>query len=223
MALLNKKEFAAICRTTIAVIDTNISRGNIIYLKEDKLVDSDDPINRGFFNRYEKLHKDKQSKEKLVQKIEADYDEVVEKVTKKVTKKEAATRVTESKKKSKVTNDWYERKLQADTLLQEARAEKENLNLEKAAGKLIPVDLVFDILNIHNHDIFATFQNDAENLASVYCDILAGGDRKKLSEITTKLSEKLDDVVRRAKEVSMSSLEMAIGDYQEVRSRGEKK
>ena len=125
MALLNKKEFAAICRTTIAVIDTNISRGNIIYLKEDKLVDSDDPINRGFFNRYEKLHKDKQSKEKLVQKIEADYDEVVEKVTEKVTKKEAATRVTESKKKSKVTNDWYERKLQADTLLQEARAEKE--------------------------------------------------------------------------------------------------
>jgi hypothetical protein len=223
MALLNKKEFAAICRTTTAVIDTNISRGNIIYLKEDKLVDSDDPVNRGFFLRYERLHNDKQSKEKLVKKIEADYEEVVEKVTEKVTKKEAATRVTESKKKSKVTNDWYERKLQADTLLQEARAEKENLNLEKAAGKLIPVDLVFDILNIHNHDIFATFQNDAENLASVYCDILAGGDRKKLSEITTKLSEKLDDVVRRAKEVSMSSLEMAIGDYQEVRSRGEKK
>ena len=223
MAELSKEEFAAICRTTPGIINTNIHRNKLVYDIETKKLDSDDPINKAFFKKYQRLHDEKKNNEKVQEKIAVIYDDVVEKVTEKVTKRQQETKATESKKKSKVTNDWYERKLQADTLLQEARAEKENLNLEKAAGKLIPVDLVFDILNIHNHDIFATFQNDAENLASVYCDILASGDRKKLSEITTKLSEKLNDAVKRAKEVSMSSLEMAIGDYQEVRSRGEKK
>lgn len=223
MAELSKEEFAAICRTTPGIINTNIHRNKLVYDIDTKKLDSDDPINKAFFKKYQRLHDEKKNNEKVQEKIATIYDDVVEKVTDKVTKRQQETKATETKKKSKVTNDWYERKLQADTLLQEARAEKEKLNLEKAAGKLIPVDLVFDILNIHNHDIFATFQNDAENLASVYCDILASGDRKKLSEITTKLSEKLNDVVKRAKEVSMSSLEMAIGDYQEVRSRGEKK
>lgn len=223
MAELSKEEFAAICRTTPGIINTNIHRNKLVYDIETKKLDSDDPINKAFFKKYQRLHDEKKNNEKVQEKIAVIYDDVVEKVTEKVTKRQQETKATETKKKSKVTNDWYERKLQADTLLQEARAEKERLNFEKAAGKLIPVDLVFDILNIHNHDIFATFQNDAENLASVYCDILASGDRKKLSEITTKLSEKLNDAVKRAKEVSMSSLEMAIGDYQEVRSRGEKK
>lgn len=223
MAELSKEEFAAICRTTPGIINTNIHRNKLVYDIETKKLDSDDPINKAFFKKYQRLHDEKKNNEKVQEKIAVIYDDVVEKVTEKVTKRQQETKAFETKKKSKVTNDWYERKLQADTLLQEARAEKERLNFEKAAGKLIPVDLVFDILNIHNHDIFATFQNDAENLASVYCDILASGDRKKLSEITTKLSEKLNDAVKRAKEVSMSSLEMAIGDYQEVRSRGEKK
>ena len=91
------------------------------------------------------------------------------------------------------------------------------------AGKLIPVDLVFQILRIHNQDIFATFQNDAENLASIYCDILADGDRRKLSEITDKLNHRLQEIILRAKDVSMSSIEQAIDDYKEVRNRGERK
>jgi len=227
MAELSKEEFAAICRTTPGVINTNIHRNKLVYDIETKKLDSDDPINKAFFKKYQKIHEEKVSKERLVRRIDESYDQVVEKVSNKVSKKiesdEVAVKKGKSREKSQSVVDWAERKLQADTLLQEARAEKEKLNLEKLAGKLIPVDLVFNILNIHNHDIFATFQNDAENLASVYCDILAGGDRKKLSEITTKLSEKLDDAVRRAKEVSMSSIENAIDDYREVRNRGEKK
>lgn len=223
MADLSKDEFAAICRTTSAVINTNIHRGKLIYDIATKKMDSDDPINKAFFKKYKKLNEEKQAMEKVNEKINTLYDEVVEKATVKVAKKQTEDVKKKSKEKSQELVDWTERKLVADTLLQEARAEKEKLNLEKLAGKLIPVDLVFNIINIHNHDIFATFQNDAENLASVYCDILAGGDRKRLSEITGKLSEKLDDAVRRAKEVSISSIEMAVDEYSEVRSRGEKK
>lgn len=223
MALLNKDEFAGICRTTVPIINTNIHRGKVIWIADEKVIDTEDLINKAFFKKYKKIYEDKLLMQQSGETIEKIYNKVVQKVENKTTATNKQAKVEKSKAKSKETMEWTERKLQADTLLQEAKAEKEILNLQKLAGKLIPIDLVFNILNIHNHDIFATFQNDAENLASVYCDILAGGDRKKLAEISTKLSERLNDAVRRAKEVSVSSLEAAIDDYSEVRSRGEKK
>lgn len=221
MAELSRKEFAALCRTTQSIIRSNISRKKIIEV--DGIIDTKDPLNKMFFDKYLALAEEKDLKKKIKGGIEDLYDDVVEKAADKITKKTATTKRKNSRAKSQKIVDWDARKKRADTLLQERKAEKEQLNLEKLAGKLIPVDLVFQILRIHNHDIFATFQNDAENLASVYCDILAGGDRKKLSEITTKLSEKLDDAVRRAREVSMSSIESAVEDYTETRNRGERK
>jgi hypothetical protein len=224
MADLTRKEFAALCRTTEAVVRTNIGRRKII---EDKLnsIDTEDPINKVFFNKYyQKTQQEMvELKMRATKKEDNDYESIVETVTKRIVKESDDNKKEQRKKKSTESLSWDDRKKKADALLQERRAEKEKLNLEKLAGKLMPVDLVFQILRTHNQDIFATFQNDAENLASIYCDILAGGDRKKLSEITTKLSEKLENVIKRAKEVSMSSIEQAVNEYAEVRNRGEKK
>jgi hypothetical protein len=71
--------------------------------------------------------------------------------------------------------------------------------------------------------LFFTLQNDAENLASIYCDILADGDRKYLSEITEKISEKLKLIIKRAEEVAEASIENAVEEYAETRNRGERK
>lgn len=223
MADLNKEEFAALCHTTVAIINTNINRDKIIYDKKTKRIDSEDPLNKAFFKKYKVISEQKKVRVPKEEDITKLYDKVVEKAKQTAETNQKETKRTKQHEKSKGVVDMAERKLEADTLLQEARAEKEQLNLQKLAGKLIPVDLVFAILNIHNHDIFATFQNDVENLASVYCDILAGGDRKRLAEITSKLSDKLNDSVLRAKDVAIASLENAIDEYQEVRSRGEKK
>lgn len=232
MGLLSKKEFAKMCRTTVAVIDTNIHRGKITYLKKDKVLDTEDPLNKAFFDKYYERtsdgtpvtrQKNTPSKEEIEAVIEEKYLEVVKTVKEEGDKKAKDKRVRKSAAKSESVVSWDARKKRADALLQERKAEREQLNLEKLAGKLIPVDLVFQIIKIHNHDIFATFQNDAENLASVFCDILAGGDRKKLSEITTKLSSKLEDCVKRAKDVSMASIEQAVEDYSDTRNRGESK
>lgn len=224
MAILSRKEFAAICRTTENIIRTNILRGKII--DYNKTIDTEDPINKAFFNKYDQKYKTEKLEEKkksIKEDIGKIYDDVVQKVTQKVKEEKVEVEQKQRRKKSAETLSWSDRKARADALLQERRAEKEKLNLEKLAGKLMPIDLVFQILKAHNQDIFATFQNDAENLASIYCDILAGGDRKRLSEITTKLSEKLENVIKRAKEVSMSSIEQAVHEYAEVRNRGEKK
>jgi hypothetical protein len=217
MADLNKIEFASMCRTTIGIVNTNIHRGKIFYSKDDKKIDTDNPLNKAFFKKY--LDKAELEKNQPKQTREEIYEEVVHQTT----LKEKVKQRVDDRKAAQKTVDWDVRKKKADTLLQELRAEKESVTLQKLAGKLIPVDLVFSVLKIHNDDIFATFQNDAENLASVYCDILAGGNRKKLSEITQKISERLDQTILRAKDVSMSSIRLAVEEYSETRNRGERK
>ena len=227
MSLLSKKDFAAVCQTTVAVLDTNISRGKVVYIRDLKKMDTEDPLNAAFKTRYLTVKKTRDDERARVKNVEKMYTEVVEKATEIASKKINEAVVTEKVKQSSARSrkivDWDARKKKADTLLVERRAEKEQLTLEKLAGKLIPLDLMFEVLRAHNQNIFATFQNDVENLGSIYCDILAGGDRGKLSEITTKLSEKLADIINRSKDVAISGIESAVEDYQDTRSRGEHK
>ena len=193
----------------------------------NKRIDSDNAINKAFFNKYFKMQQDKNKASKRVKEIEQDYEAVVEKVVAKATiktkEKKLSAAQKKQNKKAEESVDWDLRKKKAETLLKERQAEKEQMQLEKLAGKLMPVDLVFSIIKSHNTEIFATFHNDAENLASVYCDILAAGDRKKLSEISEKLSLKLNDAIQRSKDVALSSIEAAIEEYSDTRNRGERK
>ena len=219
MAELKKKEFAALCRTTEAVVTTNIARKKLVYDKKTKKLDTEDPKNKVFFNRYfKKAEQESKNRNNEIDQEEL-YKKVVETVEQKVDEKEKESR----RRRSKKNVDWMERKQKADALLQERKAERELIQVEKLAGKLLPVDLSFNINRIHNQTIFATFHNDLENLASIYCDILAGGDRKKLAEVNNKLSERLDSLIKRAGEVAESSIETLIEEYQETRNRGEKK
>lgn len=227
--LYTRKEFAALCRTTTAVITTNINRGKVILF--DKKIDSGNPLNKAFFNKYSKKAEKEIQRRNKTNDAEVTIDELYEKVvnraTNSVTKNKKDKAEEKRRKKAndeaEVITDWEKRKKIADALLQERKAEKEQLTLEKLAGKLIPTDLVFNIIRVHNQSIFATFQNDAENLASVFCDILAAGDRKLLGELNEKIGEIISISIKRAEDVALSGIENAIDEYSEVRSRGEKR
>jgi hypothetical protein len=247
MAKLTRKEFAAMCHTSCQIINTNVSRGNLVV--EFKKINTENAQNKAFFDRYQnKYDEDRKSTSQI-------YNEVVGGVKKKQPKNKSVNKPKESAKKrgskkinSKTNNesenksennnedspsaadlksqevmDWTLRKKQADAELVEYRAEHERLKIEKMAGKLIPVDLVFQILNIHNKSIFSTFQSDAENLASVYCEILAEGDRNKLAEITDKLSTIINLNVEKSKNLSQMELDNAIEEYSETLNRGQRK
>lgn len=219
MAKLNRKEFAAFCRTTGDIVRVNISRGKIkeIIRAGKSTIDTEDPINQKFYKRYNAGPVPKEQK-KTTKKTRKPPNETTE--PSKGPKKSLEKTINSADFE---TEDWDTRKTIADALLQEAKAEKERMAVEKLAGKLLPVELIFTIVQIHNRTIFTTFQNDLDNFASVYCDILAGGDRKKLSEISGKLAQKLADTIQRAADVAQSSVENAIDDYQETRNRGERK
>jgi hypothetical protein len=229
MSLYTRKEFAAVCQTTAAVVTTNINRGKIVLF--DKKIDSENPINKAFFDRYYNKHEAKVKKQKVkatqVKEIDELYNSVVETKVKtiKQKKKEAKTdkRRKEANKEAEIIVDWDLRKKKAETLLKERQAEKEKMQLEKLAGKLLPTDLIFNIVRIHNTSIFATFQNDIENQASIFCDILAGGDRKMLAKLNDKLSGLLSAAVKNAEDVAEQSIKNAVAEYAQTRNRGERK
>ena len=238
MALLTRKEFAALCHTNAQVINTNVARNNLVV--EFRKINTENAQNKAFFDRYQKKFDDKN---KSINNV---YAEVVKPLPKTKRKPLAEPLPTIKKKprpsgsttpmKNKANDapsaadinsqaivDWNTRKKKADAELVEYRAEHERLKIEKMAGKLIPVDLVFQILNIHNKSIFSTFQSDAENLASVYCEILAEGDRNKLAEIIGKLSTIINLNVEKSKDLSQQELDNAIEEYSETLNRGQRK
>jgi hypothetical protein len=248
MAKLTRKEFAALCHTNAQVINTNVGRNNLVV--EFRKINTENAQNKAFFDRYQKKFDDKN---RSINEVYTEVVKVVKKkqpknksenksketATAKGSKKPTAKTnigLTDSRSKNKDSDDpsaadlnsqlivdWNTRKKKADAELVEYRAEHERLKIEKMAGKLIPVDLVFQILNIHNKSIFSTFQSDAENLASVYCEILAEGDRNKLAEITGKLSTIINLNVEKSKDLSQQELDNAIEEYSETLNRGQRK
>lgn len=220
MGIYSRKEFAALCHTSTAVITTNINRDKVV-LNQSKKIDSENPINNAFFERYQKKHEVSLKLQKnKAQKNEVLYNKVVEKV--KETPKEKKER-EEANAEAQLIVDWDLRKKKAETLLKERQAEKEQMQLDKLAGKLLPTDLTYQIVRIHNTSIFASFHNDIENQASIFADILAGGDRKKLGKLNEKLAELLSSSIEKAKEMAELSIKNAVKEYSKTRNRGERK
>ena len=158
MALLTRKEFAALCHTNQQVINTNVQRNNLVV--EFRKINTENAQNKAFFDRYQKKFDDERKS------INQTYTEVVKTipkpkkkplaeplpaVKKKANKKPAIVNSDSRSKKnqddkdtpsaadlnSQKIVDWTLRKKQADAELVEYRAEHERLKIEKMAGKLI--------------------------------------------------------------------------------------
>lgn len=254
MALRTRKEFAEDCKTTVAVITTNINRGHINTVVGDKKkIDDANPLNLAFKRNYINLNRAKQKspselkiapkkvisdsekKKAFVQaetfkdaiKIVQDdlglSDEEIEQIyTEPESIEQTKARESQNEEDDDVL-DYKTRKIIADALLAERKAELAQLAVDKQSGNLMPVDLVDALFTANIQDIFKTFENETVNLASIYCDVLAGGNREMLAEIISELRTRLTEVITRIKESSQSQMENIIDEYAEVRSRGEKK
>ncbi len=213
---VDRKTFATMCGTSIGIVNVNVKRNKIVVM-DNGLVDTDNVVNNSFMKKYQhKVHHvvkvDKVDNEKL-------YNEVVKKV-------ESAPKSTNRKKQNNESIDssnWDLRKKKADALKSELSVEKTQMEIDKLAGKLIPLELTDNILATYTRSIITVFENDMINIASLYTDILAAGDRKYLAEITGKLNNSLDDSIKRAKDVAIQEIENAVENYKEVRNRGERK
>jgi len=212
MAEVTRNEFAAICNVAVNLINTYVGRKKINVLP-NKLIDTEDVLNKIFSQNRKKLAIKKKGESKKI-------------VSKKTTpdKPEPKNRKTRAQKKEEEFIDNLSlRKLTADTEKSERDNELKKIQLEKMMGKLIPVDLVHGILKINVQNVFISFENELINLASIYCDIMAGGDRSKLSEIIDLMRQNLHRIISETKNNAAKEIEGVINEYSETRSRGEKK
>lgn len=236
MSILSRADFAATCTTDVKKLNVYVSRNKVaVHGDKGKLIDTENPLNKIFKKNCLKLEKEKtiQQKEKKLKpaaaaKLEKIYNEVVE-VFKPEEKIYTKPESEEQKAKREKQNDddeteyeWDLRKKIADAKRSEMLAEKAQLEVEKMMGNLMPVDLVQRIITVNIKDIFKTFENDLENLASIYCDTLAGGDRTKLAAVMLKIREKLTSNIKRIKETSAKEIETVVDEYSETRNRGER-
>ena len=241
MAFRTRQEFAEDCGTTIAVINTNVSRKKISVLLRDKgIIDDENPLNKIFKKNRIALNKQRKAEE-VAEKKAAKVDKQKEKEGFKKVIKEAMpdnsstlideifSEEDEEEKQEKQDEEddeivnWELRKKIADALKAERAAELQLIQIEKLNGNLMPVDLVTAIFDINIKDIFKGFENELLNIASIYCDQLAGGDRTALAEITEILREKLNETIKRIEETAEAEIENLIDSYAESRNRGEKK
>lgn len=228
MSLVSRKEFAILCDKSIAIINVNVGRGKIIV--RDKKIDTENAFNKMFFDN---CHKQKVFKKKPEPKIEELYKEVVE-VKKPIdysapeyghTKKETAKQKRERKKqneKDKEIVDWDVRKKKAEALLKERQAEKELINIKQKYGEMIPTEFVKIMFTTFTKSMLSIFDNSMMNLAGVYCDELAGGDREALSRVNQKLNEEFQDIINSASEIATKDLMNEIKSFSIKRGKGEK-
>jgi hypothetical protein len=209
MAKYNTKDFSEAYGQKLSTVKSWVQRGKL-QRDADSLIDTDNPINRLLISEMQlKVNANVigkvTTKRKTTSKKEGEESETPREIP-----------LTESQK---MYADIDYRTRLATAEAKESEAELKRVQLEKIAGKLMPVEVVEKICVINVQGIFKTISNDMQNLASTIC----GNDRTRLSYVIGQLDQDLQRCIEKAKEDIMFEIETAINEYQEVRSRGERK
>lgn len=101
----------------------------------------------------------------------------------------------------------------------ELQIELKQLALNKAAGKLLDVDLVKGVLTRHANSIFKSFEKGCENIASIF----AGSDQQLFVGIMKDLKPELSRCVKDAGVKADEELDILVTEFSETLARGQRK
>lgn len=216
---VDRKKFAALCHTTYAIVATNCSsaRGKIIEeIGPDgkKIIDTEHPINKAFFDKYQLKFEREKSQPPSTKKSGPKPKRVTMPTT-----DGDGNPLPEFLEALK----WDGRKKKADALLRERQAEKALLDVKKMYGEMIPTDFVVEMFATFSKSLFSLFDNSLMNLASVYCDELAGGDREALTRVNKKLNEEFQRIIDSGSEIARKDMENMVAEFSQTRRKGQKK
>jgi hypothetical protein len=217
MSKLSTKEFSAAVGVKLGTVKAHISRGKLERDAEG-YIDTDTAKNRRYIKEKTKgqgLYNSTPSP--APESSPGSAKDPAQKVIKFTDKRSKAER-----ERDKVYEDIDLRKKKAELNKAERDAELKRIEIEKKAGKLLPIELVQKILMINIQSIFRTFEGESENIAGIFSEVL-GGSRKELAEIVKRQKISLGKAIDKAKEDSLLEIESAISEYTETRSRGERK
>lgn len=118
--------------------------------------------------------------------------------------------------------DYDMRKKKADAEYREREAELKRMQLEKLAGNTLPLDMTKRILHINCQAILIQFLASVENMVGITVEEL-GGTRADNVRITTELKNVFKKTVENCSKNAEREIEVAVAEYSELRSRGERK
>ena len=243
MSDVNRKIFAELAGLSSGNLSNYIKRGKIIP-NDDGTIDTEFELNKIFLENRKKLKEEKDNlkpKEEVIQdlpfleevmeevEIEPEPEPILEpqvfpqkkekkpsKLLLPVKEKAAATPPVEIILNGEKVNakELALRKQVADVLKVERDAEKKKLEIEKLQGKLMPIELVEQILSINLNTVFKEFE------ASIFSQVqmfIPSNDREEIATATEKIRFSLADVIEKAREESADQIEAIINDYSQAR------
>ena len=201
MAKYSVKDFASAYKQKESTVKSWVHRKKL-QKDAEGLIDTDNPINKLLISE-------------MQLKVNANLIGLKSEKKQKEVKEENEVPLNSTQK---IYLDLDLRKKIAETDSAERQAELRRLEIEKKAGKLMPVELVEKIFTINIQAVFKNLESEMEKMAGFYVI-----DRTELSNVISKQKKMLSDSIEKAKEDARFEIEGAILEYQEVRSRGERK
>jgi hypothetical protein len=226
MALLSRKEFAAMCHGSTNTLNVHVSRGKVaLYPGNTKLIDPENPLNAKYLSEY-------QSPAQAVPKVSSrpSLPPVVDKKKLEKLKKEAIqpeTREIKQKVARQMAVD--QRRVDKDNHMQELDIKSKELKnqqlemqLQKAAGQLLPIDLAQGVIERHANTIFVEFDKGIERIAKIFM-AKTGCDPGMQAELMQDAKVELESAIKLAGLKSNEEVEILVGDYSETLTRGQRK
>jgi hypothetical protein len=115
----------------------------------------------------------------------------------------------------------YRQKM-ANAEYKEREAELKQIQLEKIAGNTLPLDVTKTILKVNLQAILIEFLSSVENMVALTVEEL-GGTRADNVRITKELKVMFKKTVQNSSDNANRDIEIAVAEYSETRSRGERK
>ena len=239
MSDVNRMIFAELAGLSSGNLSNYIKRGKVIP-NDDGTIDTEFELNKIFLENRRKLKEEKEKpkpKADVVQDLpfledvmeEVEIEPEPEKIQQPKAKEEYRPKKLVLPAKEKVVHPPVEiilngekvnakelalRKQVADVLKVERDAEKKKLEIEKLQGKLMPIELVEQILSINLNIVFKEFE------ASIFSQVqmfIPSNDREEIASATEKIRFSLADVIQKAREESSDQIEAVINDYSQAR------
>lgn len=236
MPLITRSEFSDLCGDRRDALTTYISRGKVVLSPQDKKVlDTDDPINASFIAERQRFNSEKNTikQEKPVEKPAkvANSGKVERRGRPRKGQEKQIEPAEIQKKEHRLAEQAAISKLRLDQDMQKKALEIENLELakqqkmlqlNKAAGELIPVDLMKGVLKRHADSINKSFEKGIETLIAILAQQI-NIDKPTYSRFVGQSKQLLSDCILKAGKSANEEVSILVDEFSQTLNRGQRR
>lgn len=220
MALLTRAQFADLVERNPAVITGDINNGRLRVCEHDpKLIDTESPFVAAYIRKWQIRN----NADLLGEEYTRPDQTTITARPPRFETKEIKDKIEYARSKDQKRLDMDDRKRELETENLQLKIQREQLLLDKAAGKLLPIDLVEGVLKRHGNSFLKNFEKGIENIASMFCNIMVGGDQKYYTRIMEECRQELARCITKSGSDAEQEVDQLVEDYSEKLLKGPKK